>query len=113
ARAVKPLLDALADQDVSQQSIAIDVLAYVQNRNAALPLFAFATGPAEPALRARAMIACGALADATLVPRYEALLFPKDAADQAGGTADSVAVSAVWGLARMRDPRAVPLLRRV
>ncbi len=113
ARAVKPLLDALADPDVSQQRIAIDVLAYVQNRNAAPPLFAFATGPAEPALRARAMIACGALADATLVPRYEALLFPRDALGDQAGSADAVAVAAVWGLARMGDAKALPLLRRV
>ncbi len=113
SRAVKPLLDALVDPDVSQQRIAIDVLAYVQNRNAALPLFAFATGPADPALRARAMIACGSLADATLVPKYEALLFPKDALGDQAGAADAVGVAAVWGLARMGDPRALPLLRRV
>ncbi|HEY5145759.1 MAG TPA: HEAT repeat domain-containing protein, partial [Polyangiaceae bacterium] len=113
SRAVKPLLDALADPDVSQQRIAIDVLAYVQNRNAALPLFAFATGPADPALRARAMIACGSLADATLVPKYEALLFPKDALGDQAGAADAVGVAAVWGLARMADARALPVLRRV
>jgi hypothetical protein len=121
-RAVKPLLDALADQDVSQQRIAIDVLAYVQNRNAAPPLFAFATGPAEPALRARAMIACGALEDVSLVPRYEALLFAKDTNGEGIGVADSVAVAAVWGLARMggidgtpgaSSQRALPLLRRI
>jgi tetratricopeptide (TPR) repeat protein len=113
ARAVKPLLDALADQDVTQQRIAIDVLAYVQNRNAALPLFAFATGPAEPTLRARAMVACGALADAALVPKYEALLFPKDELGDQTGAADAVGVAAAWGLARMADPKALPLLRRV
>jgi tetratricopeptide (TPR) repeat protein len=113
ARAVKPLLDALVDPDAGQQRIAIDVLAYVQNRNAALPLFSFATGPAEPALRSRAMIACGALADATLVPKYEALLFPSGPTAEAGGLANTVAVAAVWGLARMRDGKAVPLLRRV
>ncbi|HTB78603.1 MAG TPA: tetratricopeptide repeat protein [Polyangiaceae bacterium] len=113
SRAVKPLLDALADPDVSQQRIAVDVLAYVQNRNAALPLFAFATGSAEPALRVRAMVACGALADGTLVPRYEALLFPKDALGDPAGAADAVGVAAVWGLARMGDVRALPLLRRV
>jgi tetratricopeptide (TPR) repeat protein len=113
ARAVKPLLDALADQDVGQQRIAIDVLAYVQNRNAALPLFAYATGPAELALRTRAMIACGALADASLTARYQALLYPKDASGEQAGLADSVAVAAVWGLARTRDVRALPLLRRV
>jgi tetratricopeptide (TPR) repeat protein/HEAT repeat protein len=113
SRAVKPLLDALADPDVSQQRIAVDVLAYVQNRNAALPLFAFATGSAEPALRVRAMIACGALADATLVPRYDALLFPKDALGDPAGAADAVGVAAVWGLARMGDSRGLPVLRRV
>src|SRR5580700_6021296 len=113
ARAVKPLLDALADQDAGQQRIAIDVLAYVQNRNAALPLFAYATGPAESALRARAMIACGALADPALVPKYEALLFPKDPTSEQAGVSDAVAAAAVWGLARMRSPRAMPLLRRL
>jgi tetratricopeptide (TPR) repeat protein len=113
ARAVKPLLDALADQDVSQQRIAIDVLAFVQNRNAAVPLFVYATGPAEPALRARAMLACGALADASLVPKYDALLYPRDPSGPQAGLADSVAVAATWGLARMQDARALPLLRRI
>ncbi len=113
ARAIKPLLDALADPDVSQQRIAIDVLAYVQNRNAALPLFAFATGAAEAALRTRAMIACGALADASLTPKYEVLLYPKDLAEDHAGLADAVATAAVWGLARTHYPSALPLLRRV
>jgi tetratricopeptide (TPR) repeat protein len=113
SRAVKPLLDALADQDVGQQRIAIDVLAYVQNKNAALPLFAYATGPADASLRARAMIACGALADPDLVPRYDALLFPKDPASEQAGVSDAVASAAAWGLARMRSPRALPVLRRL
>ncbi len=34
ARAVKPLLDALADDKESQQKIAIEVLAYVENKSA-------------------------------------------------------------------------------
>lgn len=113
SRAVKPLLDALADADVSQQRIAIDVLAYVQNRNAALPLFAYATGAGDPALRARAMVACGALGDGALVPKVEALLFPKDASSDGAGLTDAVGVAAVWGLARLGDGRAVPVLRRV
>jgi tetratricopeptide (TPR) repeat protein len=113
SRAVKPLLDALADPDVSQQRIAIDVLAYVQNRNAALPLFAYATGAAEPGLRARAMLACGALADGSLVPKYDALLFPKDGLGEPGGAADAVGVAAVWGLSRMQSASALPLLWRV
>jgi tetratricopeptide (TPR) repeat protein len=113
SRAVKPLLDALADQDTSQQRIAIDVLAYVQNKNAAVPLFAFATGPADAALRTRAMIACGALGDPRLVPKYTALLFPKEAGPEQTGLADSVAVAAAWGLARMHDASALPVLRRI
>src|SRR5260370_27384771 len=57
ARAVKPLLDAMSDPDVSQQRIAIEVLAYVRYRNAARPLFTFATGRAEAALTPRAILA--------------------------------------------------------
>jgi len=113
ARAIKPLLDALADADVSQQRIAIDVLAYVQNRNAALPLFAYATGQAELPLRTRAMVACGALADSSLVAKYETLLYPKEAGADQSGLTDSVAVAAVWGLARMHERGALALLRRV
>jgi tetratricopeptide (TPR) repeat protein len=118
ARAVKPLLDALADGDAGQQRIAIDVLGYVQNRNAGTALFAFAAptgggGPGETALRTRAMIACGALKDPALLPKYEALLFPKPSAPNAdeGMPTDAVAVAATWGLARMGDKRALPLLR--
>jgi tetratricopeptide (TPR) repeat protein len=114
ARAVKPLLDALADADAGQQRIAIDVLSYVHNRNAALPLFAFATGGAEPAIRARAMLACGSLGDASLVPRLEAYLLPKDpAAADVSFQGDPVALAAAWALASMNDPRALPPLRRL
>ena len=113
SRAVKPLLDALADQDSSQQRIAIDVLAYVQNKNAAVPLFAFATGPADAALRTRAMVACGALGDTRLVPRYQALLFPKEAGPEQTGLADSIAVAAAWGLARLHDAPSIPVLRHI
>ena len=113
SRAVKPLLDALADQDSGQQRIAIDVLAYVQNKNAAVPLFAFATGPADAALRTRAMIACGALGDPRLVPRIQALLFPKEGGAEQAGLADAVAVAAAWGLARLHDAPSLPVLRRI
>ncbi len=110
ARAVKPLLDALSDSDISQQRIAIEVLAYVQNKGAGPALFNFATGVAERDLRVRAMVACGALNDPQLLPRYEKLLSP-----EAGGLApgDAIAVAATWGLARMHSPRAEPLLARL
>jgi len=114
ARAVKPLLDALADQDAGQQRVAIDVLGFVQNKNAGPALFSYATGPAEPALRARAMIACGALRDPNLLPKYRALLFPKgegSSEDAMVNTSDGVAAAAAWGLARMQDKRAGAMLR--
>ncbi len=112
ARAVKPLLDALADGDGGQQRVAIDVLGYVENRNAGPALFAFATSEADTPLRVRAMIACGSLRDPSLLPKYQGLLTPKAAAEtEAGLPTDAVAVAAAWGVARMGDKRAVPLLR--
>jgi tetratricopeptide (TPR) repeat protein/HEAT repeat protein len=115
ARAMKPLLDALSDGDVTQQRVAIDVLGYVENKNAGPPLFAFATGPAETPLRARAMIACGALRDPGMLARYEGLLFPKDQ-EKLGFDAiatDTIAVSAAWAAAKVPDKRAIPLLRKI
>lgn len=111
ARAVKPLLDALADGDPAQQRIAIDVLSNVQNKNAGPALFAFATGQADLPLRARAMVACGALRDPALLPKYEALLFPKGAGVDDVAPNDPVGIAAVWGVARMNDRRALPSLR--
>jgi len=110
ARAVKPLLDALADGDSAQQRIAIDVLGYVQNKNAAPALFSFATGQAELPLRVRAMIACGALRDASMLPKYQSLLVPKNAVEDAM-PADAVAVAAAWAVARVNDRRALPVLK--
>jgi tetratricopeptide (TPR) repeat protein len=112
SRAVKPLLDALVDDDVGQQRIAIDVLSYVQNGNAALPLFSYATGAGDVSLRARAMIACGALATSALVSKFAALLLPRGR-DGAVATAEPVAIAAVWGLAHLHDAASIPLLRRI
>lgn len=108
ARAVKPLLDALSDENQQQQTIAIEVLAFVENKNAGPSLFAFASGNAEQNLRVRAMIACGALRDPALLPKYRSLLIPTgDAPPILGGP---IAVAAAWGVARMQDKKAVPLL---
>jgi tetratricopeptide (TPR) repeat protein/HEAT repeat protein len=110
-RAVKPLLDALASNDEGQQKVAIDVLAYVQNKNAAPALFSFATGSAETPLRVRAMLACGALDAGELLPRYERYLSPRGAGSDEARPTDAVAVAATWSVARMADRRAVGLLR--
>jgi HEAT repeat protein len=112
ARAVKPLLDALGDERDSQQKIAIEVLSYVENKSAGPALYNYATGQGDKALRVRAMIACGALRDTALLPKYEAILAPKDdpATMQPN---DAVAVAAAWGVARMGDKKAEPLLVRM
>ena len=113
SRAVKPLLDALADGDAGQQRVAIDVLGYVQNKNAGSALFAFATGQSEGPLRTRAMLACGALRDVNLLPRYQGLLFPKQEGGGEAMASDSIAVAATWAVAKLGDKRAMPLLRKV
>jgi HEAT repeat protein len=107
-RAIKPLLDALADDKDTQQRTAVDLLAFVENRSAGPPLFAFATGHAEQPLRLQAMIACGALRDASLLPKYESLLLPKDETAVAPG--DPVSVAAAWSVARLGDRRSLGLL---
>ena len=99
AAAVKPLLDALVDERHSQQRIAIEVLAYVQNRGAGPALFNFATGQAERELRVRAMVACGALGDPALLSRYQNLLAPGGPDGQthaAAGDAITVAAACSW-----------------
>ncbi|HSO31542.1 MAG TPA: tetratricopeptide repeat protein [Labilithrix sp.] len=112
-RAVKPLLDALADGDAGQQRVAIDVLGYVQNKNAGSALFAFATGQSEAPLRTRAMLACGALRDVALLPKYQALLFPKQEGGGEAMSSDTIAVAATWAVAKLGDKKAMPLLRKV
>ena len=109
ARAVKPLLDALVDDAAAQQRVALEVLGYVQNKGAGPALFNFAIGTAEVDLRVRAMVACGALDDPTLLPRYAEFLAPKGSDTTASGS-DPVAVAATWAVARMQDPKAEPLL---
>lgn len=109
ARAVKPLLDALADDKESQQKIAIEVLAYVENKSAGPALYNFAISSADKGLRVRAMVACGALRDPAMLPRFEQMLAPKEGSSTVLPT-DSIAVAAAWGVARMSDRKAEPLL---
>jgi tetratricopeptide (TPR) repeat protein/HEAT repeat protein len=112
ARAVKPLLDALGDDRESQQKIAIEVLAYVENKGAGPALFNYATGAAEKSLRVRAMVACGALRSVDLLPKYEQLLAPKDGKELVP-LSDPLALAAAWGVARLGDKKAEPLLNKL
>jgi cellulose synthase operon protein C len=110
-RAIKPLLDALADDKESQQRIAVDLLGFVENRGAGPALFAFATGSAEQPLRVQAMLACGSLRDPALLPKYAALLLPREDAALAPG--DPIAMAAAWSVAALGDKRAAPILSRL
>jgi HEAT repeat protein len=57
------------------------------------------------------MLAVGSLSDPSLLPRLEAILSPSG--DVRVDETDTVAVAAAWGVARMRSPRAHPLLVRL
>jgi len=105
-RGVQPLIDALSDPDAGQQRTAIEILAFVENKGAGAPLFNYASDSTKDAtMRARAMVAAGALRDPGLLPKYEGYLFPK-----AGPMPkDSIAIAAAFGVARIEDKKAVPL----
>jgi cellulose synthase operon protein C len=107
-RAVKPLLDALGDDQGEQQRTAIELLVHVGNPNAGPALFAYATGNAPVDLRVRAMLAAGALRDPALLPKLGEHLAPGGVprADEA----DPVSVAAAFGIARLRKPEARPWL---
>ncbi len=112
ARGLKPLLDALADDRDAQQRVAIEILAYVENKSAGATLFNFATGQADKQLRTRAMIAVGALRDPDMLPKLEGMLSPKDR-DVSLAASDDLALAAAWAVARTKDPKAEELLVRL
>jgi HEAT repeat protein/tetratricopeptide (TPR) repeat protein len=103
-RAGKPLLEALADENPEQKRAAVEILGYLGNPNAALPLLAAAEDDASDSdLRTRALVAAVALADVRLLGRLETL---------ANHTELRIRLAAVWGLARLRDRRAAGALTR-
>lgn len=141
-RAVKPLLDALSDPREAQQQVAITLLTHVGNKDAASSLFAYASGNADPELRARAMVAVGTLRDARLEQKLADLLLASDKGRLSDS--DPVSIAAAWalarlgtkssllpleklaagdsgnlralsilGLGRLADPRAVPLVQKL
>ena len=112
SRALKPLLDALADDRESQQRVAIEVLAYVENKSAGPTLFNFTTGQADKDLRTRAMVAVGALRDPAMIPRLQQLLAPKGS-DVSLLPSDEIAVAAAWAVARTKDKKAEDLLEQL
>lgn len=98
-RGIKPLLEALADPDPAQRRVALEILGDLGNASAAAPLLAVAENPAiDLRERIQALRAAGAVAPATLVPRFVSLAEGPDARLRA---------LAAWGLARIggRDAR--------
>ncbi len=80
SRAIKPLLEALADADPAQRRVALDILGDLGNPNAAAPLLAVAENHLIT-LRERmeALRAAGTVARSTHVPRLLALARGPDA----------------------------------
>ncbi len=104
SRAIKPLLEALADKDPSQHRAALRMLGHLENRNAAAPLLAAAEADGDLDYRTRALVASGALAGASLVPRFAAL------AERGERRLRGVAT---WSIARIGGSSAIQTLRRL
>ncbi len=101
-RAIKPLLEALADEDPTQQRVAVEILGHLGNENATAPLLAMVEGDAPVDLRARALIGAGTVAPRSYADRFASL---------ARGPERRLRPIAAWALARMGGPRAVASLR--
>ncbi len=103
-RGIKPLLEALADQDPAQRRVALDILGDLGNANAAAPLLALAENESlDVGQRMQALLAAGAVAPPALVPRFDALT---------RGDRRLRGVAA-WGIARVGGRDAVRVLRRL
>jgi tetratricopeptide (TPR) repeat protein/HEAT repeat protein len=136
ARALAPLLDALGDTDGAQQQVALEILGFLANPNAASALVTLAeNAQASASVRHSAALAAGALGDPRVLPRLEGLLTVPDEALATiaawgvghirtrpaqevlltvlrGSRSNSVAVMAALGLAGARDPRVKDVLRQ-
>ncbi len=96
-RALKPLLEALLDDDPLQRGVALDLLGVMANENAAGPLLSLAEQSTDTAERARALIAVGMLSDGRVGARLKTLT------SRAEGRLRPVAV---WALLRCEGERA-------
>lgn len=110
-RAVKPLLDALADPRDAQQQVAIELLNHLRNPNANQALYVYATSEAHPELRLRAMLAAGATGRPEMLEPFRALVFEGDHPRVDEG--DPVNLAAVWGICQIRSPAADGLLAKL
>lgn len=103
-RALKPLLDTLAEASSPQQRVAQEILGHLGNPGAAPALLALAErADAEIELRRASLRAAAAVADARALPRLVALM---------GAGDGPLASAAAWGVARIRTPAAAAALAR-
>ncbi len=107
-RAVKPLLDTLADEQSHQQRVALELLSHIRHRGAGPTLIVFASGNADSELRSWAMSAVAALRDPSLLPKLSQLIAP--GGQVRSDEADPVLVNAAAAVAQLKDPKARPLL---
>lgn len=91
-RAIKPLLEALSDQDPDQQRAAVRILSRLHHPNATVPLMALAESEADMNLRRDALLAVGEVATDEVAPRLGAI---------AAGTHRRLRDVAAWALARL------------
>jgi tetratricopeptide (TPR) repeat protein len=103
-RAIKPLLEALADADPAQNRIAVELLGHLHNAHAAVPLLRAAEREGDTPLRRRALLGAGAVAGAELAPRFAVL---------ASAPERRLRDAAAWSLARMSGAAVVRELREL
>lgn len=104
-RAIKPLLEALADQDPSQRRVALDILGDLGNPNAAAPLLALAEGETlELGQRMQALLAAGLIAEPALLSRFQVLASSGDR---------HLRGLATWSIGRIGGREAAGALRRL
>ncbi|MBX3182947.1 MAG: HEAT repeat domain-containing protein [Polyangiaceae bacterium] len=107
-RAVKPLLDTLADEQSHQQRVALELLSHIRHRGAGPTLIAFASGTGDSELRSWAMAAVASLRDPSLLPKLSQVVAP--GGQVRSDEADPVLVNATAAVAQLADPKARPLL---
>lgn len=107
-RSVKPLLDALGDPKRDEQRTAVELLTFIRNPNANLPLIAYATGVGEPELQTKAMLAVGLAGADNVSAQLEPLLFAEGRASV--DESSPVALAAAWSYTRLSSKKTTPKL---
>lgn len=103
-RALKPLLEALSDQDPEQRRTAVRILSQLHHPGAALPLLALAESDTDMDVRRSALLSVGLVATDDLAPRLAAI---------AAGPHRRLRDVAAWALARMGSRAALSELSKM